>query len=116
MDVQTKGSTTCLMVFLGVLTLGVGPLLVWMQQRNWPRRVDEGGITTRSGKHVPWQSFTHMTYSRTRIQAGYEVERYDLYGPKIHVIVPTERLVDGPQVVETIFRYLPERVKATLRQ
>lgn len=116
MDVQTKGSTTCLMIFLGVLTLGIGPLLVWLQQRNWPRRVDAGGITTRGGQHIPWQAFTHMTYSRTRIQAGYEVERYDLYGPKIHVIVPTERLVDGPLVVETILQHLPEQVKATLSQ
>lgn len=116
MDVQTKGSTTCLMLFLGLLTLGVGPLLVWWQQRNWPRRVDESGITTRSGKHIPWQAFTHMTYSRTRIATGYEVERYDIYSPKIHVIVPTERLVNGSQVVEYILRHLPEPVKATLER
>lgn len=114
MDVQTKGSTTCLMILLGVLTLGIGPLLVSLQQRNWPRRVDAGGITTRGGKHIPWSAFTHMTYSRTRLASGYEVERYDLYGPKAHVIVPTERLVNGPQVVAAILHYLPEAVKATL--
>ncbi len=116
MDVQTKGSTTYLMIFLGVLTFGLGPLLVWLQQRNWPRRVDASGMTTRGGRHIPWQHFTHMTYSRTRVGAGYTVERYDLYGPRVHVIVPTERLVAGAQVVEMMWRYLPEQVKATLER
>ena len=116
MEVQTKGSTVVLMILLGVLTLGVGPLLVWLQQRNWPCRVDASGITTRSGRQIPWAAFTHMTYSRTRMASGYEVERYDLYGPKTHVIVPTELLVDGPRVVELILRYLPDAVKATLER
>ncbi len=116
MNVQIKGSTTYLMVFLGVLTLGVGPLFVWLQQRNWPRRMDESGITTRSGKQIPWGAFTRMTYSRTRMAAGYEVERYDLYGPRIHVTVPTERLVDGQQVVAYLMNHLPEQVKATLKR
>ncbi len=107
MEVKIVKSQGCLMALLGVLTLGLGPLMVYLQQRQWPARLDAAGVTTRGGKFIPWTAFTRVTRTTTRVTLGAAVERYDLYAPAGHVIVPPGRLVNGQQVVAYLLAHLP---------
>ena len=112
MDVQYYKTSGCFNVILGVLTLGIVPLVIWRQQRQWPARVDENGLTTRGGKRIPWQEFTRVTRQITYLGSGAtatRVERLELSSPQGKVLVPTERLANREQVTTYILRHLPEQ-------
>jgi hypothetical protein len=109
MEVQIVKTSGCMTLVLGVFTLGVAPLAIWLQQRNWPARLDEEGLVTRGGKRIVWEEFTRAVRVVTRIASGVTVERIELHSPKGKVLVPGERLVDGQRVVQYILEHLPEK-------
>ncbi len=109
MEVKIFKLSGCLTFVLGVFTLGIAPLAIWSQQRQWPAYLDENGLTTRSGKRIAWDEFTRAVRVVTRVASGVTVERYELHSPQGKVLVPTERLVNGQDVVQYILAHLPER-------
>ena len=115
MEVRVAKLPGCFMVLLGVLSFGIAPLAIWWQQRNWPARVDETGLTTRAGKFIPWNEFTRVVRVATQLGSGAtatRVERLELHSPYGKVFIPTERLLDSTQVVAYILDYLPEQAFA----
>lgn len=115
MEVKFVKPSGCLMLFLGVLSLGVAPLVIWWQQRSWPARVDETGLTTRAGKFIPWHAFTRVVHVATQLGSGAtatRVERLELHSPSGKVLVPTERLLNSEQVIGYILDHLPEQAFA----
>ena len=116
MEVKIIPVSGCLMVFLGVFTLGVSPLAIWLSERKWPKNVDEGGITTRSGTQIPWNEFTGIKKVITRIgRTSNTTEHYELSSSEGKVIVVLYRLENGPQVFDYIWRHLPQRVREPQR-
>ena len=113
MEVKIIPISGCVQIFLGVFTLGVAPLAGWINQRQWPKSVDEQGLTTRAGTRIAWDEFTKITKVITRIgQTSTTTEHYELRGSKGKVVVAPYRLENGEQVFDYIWRRLPERVKA----
>ena len=113
MDVKIIPVSGCLQIFLGVFTLGVAPLAIWLGERMWPQSVDEQGLTTRGGKRIAWDEFTNIKKVITRVgRTNTKTEHYELSGYKGKVIVVLYRLEQGAQVFDYIWRRLPERVKA----
>ena len=110
MDVKIVPMPGCLWLLLAVCTLGVAPLIIWLKERNWPRRVDEQGLVTRGGRRIAWGEFTGMQKVYTRVQYA-RVGRYGLYSPQGTVALVTYRLVDGAQVLDYIWRRLPEAAR-----
>jgi hypothetical protein len=113
MDVRIIPLNGCMQVFLGVFTLGVAPLAIWISERSWPKSVDEQGLTTRGGKQIAWNEFTKVTRVLTRVTRGSSstVEHFELRSSKGKVVVAAYRLVDGEQVLDYIWRHLPEQAK-----
>src|SRR5215216_2886697 len=112
MDVKIVPVPGCLQIFLGVFTLGVAPLAVWLSERMWPQSVDEQGLTTRGGKRIAWDEFTKITKVITRIgRTSNKTEHYELRSSKGKVVVALYRLENSGQVFDYIWRRLPQRIK-----
>ncbi len=113
MEVRIKPIPGCANIFLSFITLGVYPLMAWLNFRNWPKLVDEQGLVTRSGTHIDWRGFTKITKAFTTMNRGaVRTEHYELRHAGGKVIVAEYRLENGPQVFEYIWRHLPEQAKA----
>jgi hypothetical protein len=113
MEVKLIPVSGCLQIFLGVFTLGVAPLAIWLGERKWPKSADAQGLTTRGGTTIAWDEFTKITKVITRIgQTSNKTEHYELNSPKGKVIVVLYRLENGAQVFDYIWRRLPERIRA----
>jgi len=112
MEVKIIPVSGCLQVFLGVFTLGVAPLATWLNERKWPRSVDEGGLTTRGGTQFAWNEFTGIKKVITQIgRTGHTTEHYELSGSQGKVVVAPYRLENGAQVFDYIWRHLPQAVR-----
>jgi hypothetical protein len=112
MDVRIKPLSGCMQIFLGVMTLGVAPLMTWLNERNWPKSLDEQGLVTRGGFQINWNEFTKITKVITNIgRTGAKTEHYELRHPKGKVIVAVYRLENGSQVFDYIWGHLPEQTK-----
>lgn len=109
MDIQVKPLPGCNSVFLGVLSLGIAPLIIKIQERRWPASVDEQGLTTKSGKQIAWQDFTKAVKVIQNTQ-GTMTERYDLHYADGVVPIVVYRLENGPRVLDYILEHLPETV------
>jgi len=112
MEVRLIPLSGCLNVSLGVMTLGIAPLAVWLNTRSWPQTLDEQGVVTRGGKRIPWSAFTKAVKVITRIpDTGVTVERYDLHSPQGVVRVALDRIENKDAVWAYIWERLPEQAK-----
>ena len=112
MDVNIKPVSGCTEVVLGVLTLGVYPLAAWINQRGWPRSVDEQGLVTRGGTRIAWNDFSRITKVVTNINRGaVRTEHFELAYPRGKVVVAPYRLEQGAQVLDYVLQHLPEQAK-----
>jgi hypothetical protein len=100
----------CMQVVLGVFTLGVAPLAMKLQERGWPKVVDEQGLETRGGLRIPWNEFTNIQKVITNVN-GTVTERFELHSPQGKVPVVVYRMENGPQVLQYIWERLPESAK-----
>jgi hypothetical protein len=82
------------------LTLGVGTLLLWLHARQWPRRIERGGLELRSGRFVPWQDIKRMGVTKRHFDD--EMVRVDLYCQNGKIQVPAAQLQYGDKVGEAI--------------
>ena len=110
MEVKVTAMPGCLMLILGIFTLGVAPIAIKLKERGWPKSLDEQALVTRGGKRIEWIEFTKFEKVITRVQ-GTTTERYDLHSPKGTVSVVVHRLQEGTQVLEYIWQHLPESAK-----
>jgi hypothetical protein len=110
LDVKPIPLNGCLMLVLGICTLGIAPLGIKLKERSWPMLLDEEGLVTRGGNRIAWDEFTKIEKVVTRVQ-GTWVERYDLHSPKGKVSVVVYRLQDGPEILEMIWQRLPDKIK-----
>ena len=112
MEVKVIPMSGCLMLILGIFTLGVAPIAIKLKERGWPKSLDEQGLVTRGGKRIEWSEFTKFEKVITNVQ-GTITERYDLHSSKGVVSVVVYRLQEGDQVLEYIWQHLPESAKGT---
>ncbi len=114
MEVKIKPLSGCMRITLGVLTLGMMPLFAWINERNWPKTIDEQGLVTRKGTRIPWGSFTRIRKVITRMSGSSTAlsEHYELSHPQGKVIVAAYRLENGDQVLDYVWNHLPEQAKA----
>lgn len=108
MEVKIIPISGCAQIFLGVVTLGMAPLIGWLNERSWPKEVDEKGLVTRGGTRIDWKEFTKATKVITNIgRTGAKTEHYELLSSKGRVVVAAYRLVSGNDVLEFVLRHLP---------
>ena len=112
MDVEIIPIAGCVRVFLALVTLGVAPLMGWLNERQWPKSVDEQGLVTRGGTQIAWDEFTKITRVITNIGGtGAKTEHFELRSPKGRVVVAPYRLQGGDQVFDYIWQRLPAQAR-----
>ena len=113
MDVKIIPVSGCMMVFLGVMTLGIAPLAQWILQKGWPKLVDEQGLVTRGGTRIAWGEFTKAVKVQTQVTRGSSsrVEHYELFSPKGKVVVAAYRLENGEAVMNYVWQHLHDGAK-----
>ncbi len=112
MEIKIKPLSGCMRIFLGVMTLGVAPLLARLNERNWPQAVDDQGLITRGGARIGWQDFTKVTKVITRLNnSGSGFVHYELKHPTGKVVIAPYRLEDGDRVWDYIWQRVPEQAK-----
>ena len=112
MEIKPKPVSGCLQIVLGVFTLGIAPLAIWISQRMWPKSVDEQALTTRAGKRIAWNEFTNIKKVITRVgRTAFTTEHYELRGSQGKVIVAPYRLENGSQVFDYIWQRLPPPIR-----
>ena len=113
MEVKIIPVSGCMMVFLGVMTLGIAPLAQWIMQKSWPKLVDEQGLVTRGGSRIAWGEFTKAVKVLTHVTRGSSAttEHYELFSPKGKVVVAAYRLENGAAVMDYVWQRLPDSAK-----
>ena len=53
-EIKVKRSYYIRMIFIGIFTLGIGALLLYMEYRRWGRIFDSVGVTRQDGKCFLW--------------------------------------------------------------
>ena len=112
MEVKISPVSGCAQIVLGILTLGVFQIAKWLNERHWPKSVNEHGVITRGGTQIAWNEFNKIAKVVTNIgNTGSKTEHYELSSLKGKVVVAIYRLENGAQVFEYIWQHLPEQVK-----
>ncbi len=112
MEVKKLPFSGCLQFILGIFTVGVFPLVVWLSERNWPKSMDEQCLVTRGGRRIDWTDFNKITKVVTQVNRGSAgIEKYELQYPQGKVDVVVYRLEQGQQVLEYIWKRLPDQIK-----
>ena len=47
-------------VTLGLVTAGIVPLVMILSRKNWPKLLDDDGLTLGDGTRIPWSACTHV--------------------------------------------------------
>jgi|GEM_PF-3555312 len=100
----------CMGFFLGVMTVGVAPLMIWLTMRKWPVYADNAGVVLKNGTHIPWtriQRFVHVT---TNV-SGTVVHKFTFELDKGKWELPCERLKEPQKVLDFILPRVPEHAR-----
>lgn len=102
-DVSLAPGFKMIRMILTVCTLGLGWFIMTLSARSWPRRVDDAGITLRSGKTVRWDDLTDTRRVMVVDERGRRMTgRLELIFGKTTVKVVPQSLIPGHQVMAAI--------------
>lgn len=89
----------CALAVLGILSLGIVPLVMRSSERAWPRWLDADGFTTRANRRYRWSEIRRLRQVVTFVNQV-RTERWDLETDRGAVASIVEhRLRNGPQVL-----------------
>lgn len=97
----------CLRAGLGIMTLGLIPLLLRRQQGRFIRIMDDAGFETRGGKRITWAEVTAVERVQGRMNNAVLSDELVFRTPKGTVSLPLWRAVDPAAVREYALRRLP---------
>ena len=77
-EAQIKRSYYYRVVFIGIFSVGIGALLMYLEYRRWAKIFDSMGVTRQDGKRFLWQDLKEKRFIHMR-------SRYGKEGPLNHV-------------------------------
>ena len=66
LEARVKQSYYVRVAVIGLLTLGLGALLMLLQQRRWAKIFDETGVTRRDGQQFRWADLKNIRFVHLR--------------------------------------------------
>jgi hypothetical protein len=69
-EAQVKRSYYVRVALIGILSVGLGALLMWLEYRRWVRVLDGTGATRRDGKQFLWANLREVKVVRMRLRSG----------------------------------------------
>lgn len=111
-EVEVVPMSGCALTVLAVLSLGIVPLVLRSTERNWPRRMDAEGFSTRAGRSYRWAEIRRLRHVVTIVN-HVRTERFDLetdQGPVAAIV--EHRLRNGSRVLD----FARQRIQSGLAQ
>ena len=78
-EIEVKRSYYTRVILIGIFTLGIGALLMYMEYRQWGQTFDSVGVTRKDGKRFLWADLQKKIFVHFRRYAGGKM------GPLNHV-------------------------------
>ncbi len=111
LEVHLSRSYKFTLWLVGIFTLGVGALGMWLSARSWPRVLDPEGITLRSGARVAWNQLTDVRRVTVVDELGRKVTgRLELVFGETKVKIVPQSLAEGQAVLDYLGQLLGEEV------
>lgn len=115
MDVKLRG-LGCLDVAGCFLSLGLLPVMTYLQINSLPKQLNEEALITRHGKAIPWSYFTTAKVTDLYVKGtasskgSYTGTRFELKYPDGQLKFDTVRVENNTEVVQFINAHLPRNI------
>ncbi len=107
MEIHLSKSYKFILWLVGICTLGVGALLMWLSTRTWPGVIDQEGITLRNGKRVEWKQLSDVQRVTVVDSLGRRVTgRLELVFGKTKVKIVPQSLAEGQAALDYVSQIL----------
>jgi hypothetical protein len=107
LDLHLTTTFKVLMVFLGFMSCGVTPLVMWfVSVKDYPKAFDAEGVTLRAGQKLPWRSVTGVKRLVVRRGGSEYVTGVGLSFGNTQVKIAPRVLVEGNRVLPYLSRAL----------
>jgi hypothetical protein len=112
MVVRIHPLSGCLLLVLGLFTLGVAPLAIWLVRRRWPAGLDERGIDLANGARVQWSDVRGVKRVHVLLEGREVAQRFDLDTATAgRVSFVMGQIGNSDEVMDYVFAHLPERAR-----
>lgn len=113
MDVQlTPRPFGCFIVFLGLISFWIIPLMLRSREGVFPKRLDDEGIMTRAGKRIPWSDLKSVKHLRYKLRGGRSVmEEYNFTSSQGRVQFFSNRIFNFNEVMTYVWSKVPQLEK-----
>jgi hypothetical protein len=110
MDVQlTPRPFGCLIIFLGLISFWIIPLVIRSQEAAYAKRLDDEGIATLGGKRIPWSDLKQVQHKRYKMGAtGGIIEAYSFTTSKGRVGFLSNRIKNFDEVMRFVWSKVPQ--------
>ena len=105
----------CLWIPLQVMTLGLATLLLRSAEGKFPRRIDEQGVETRSGKTIAWAEVTTVRKLRHVMGPRTIAEEVIFSSRKGRFALHSRRLANYEQLAQYALQRVPPSAIGTAR-
>jgi hypothetical protein len=113
MDVQlTPRPFGCLIIFLGLTSFWIIPLVIRKQEAAYAKRLDDEGIITKGGKRISWSDLKQVKHTRYKMGAtGGIIEAYRFTSSKGPVGFLSNRIKNFDDVMRYVWSKVPQLEK-----
>ncbi len=114
MDVQLA-PPGCLHRMATVLSLGLLPVLLRSQHRQYPATLSDDAVILRNGAKIPWIAFTRFKATDVHVQGMHMNTLYEMWYPGGRVHFAARQIQDADAVVTFILAHLPQGAREAPR-
>jgi len=100
----------CLIALVSLVTLGLYPLLRRLGERHFIARMDDAGVTLRSGKRIAWSDFTGIARVSFEMQGIELSDEYVLRSRAGRASLPLWRVENASVARDYLLRRLPASI------
>jgi len=111
LEVHLSRSYKFTLWLVGIFTLGIGALGMWLSARSWPKVLDQQGMTLRNGKRVEWNQLSDVKRVTVVNELGRRVTgRLELTFGKTKTKIVPQSLAEGQAALDYISQIVGEEV------
>ncbi len=114
MDVQlTPRPFGCFIIFLGLISFWIIPLVIRSQEAAYAKRLDDEGISTKGGKRILWNDLKQVKHTRYKMGAtGGIIQGYSFITLKGRVGFLSNRIRNFDEVMRYVWLKVPQLEQA----
>ena len=102
----------CLIIILGLMSFWIIPIMIRSRESVFPKRLDDKGILTQSGKSIAWNELKRVKHSRFRLgSTGTVMEAYNFHSARGRISFFSNRIVNFDEAMAYTWSKVPHLAK-----